>query len=80
MVIPGVEAGVQAANRWAITLSADYGQELIHDAVGYSRFRVEHVFAPAWWIDLGVSGGIYLHERRTMHVDPLVGFTVVARW
>jgi hypothetical protein len=79
-LIPGVEAGVQLADPWALTLLADYGHDLIGDVVPYSRLRTEIVLVPVWWIDLGVHGGLYLHARESLHVDPLVGFSATWRW
>ena len=79
-LIPGVEAGAQLADPWAITLLADHGRELSGDLLGYSRFRAELVLVPAWWIDIGVHSGVYLHEREPLHLDPLVGGSVTGRW
>jgi hypothetical protein len=79
-VIPGVEAGVQLADPWALTLVGDHGFGLIGQRADYSRLRAELVLVPVWWIDIEVHGGIYRHERESLHVDPLVGFGVAGRW
>jgi hypothetical protein len=79
-LVPALEAGLQVTEAWAVTLLADYGYELLHGSSGYTRLRLEHVFVPVWWIDLGVHGGVYVHPRDQLHVDPLIGLTVTARW
>jgi len=79
-LIPGVEAGVQLADPLALVLLADFGRELGRHLLDRSRLRAEIVLVPVWWIDIGVYGGIYLHEREPRHADPLVGFSVTGRW
>jgi hypothetical protein len=79
-LIPGVEAGVQVTKAWAVALLADYRHGLLDGEPRYSRLRLEHILVPVWWIDLGVHGGVYLHAREDLHLDPLVGFTVTGRW
>ena len=79
-LIPGVEAGVQLADAWSVTLLADYGHELLADVSNYSRIRSELVLVPVWWLDLGLHAGIYVHTREPLHVDPLIGFAATGRW
>jgi hypothetical protein len=79
-LIPGIEGGVQLAEAWAITVLADYDHSVIGGVISHARLRTDLVLVPTWWLDLAVHGGINIHEREPTHVDPLVGFTVTARW